>query len=187
MMKAHLYWIEGPWAGRFAIVPRPRGGDWLADEVQAWQHAGLDTIVSLLTPDEVADLDLSQEATWCQAHGIRFISFPIPDRSVPASRQAALALVHQLERALAEGERLAVHCRQGIGRSALLAACVLVAAGEEPEMAFQRISTARGCAVPETAEQQEWVKACAPALSAPGKGTDSYPIALYEIRDQSHD
>ncbi len=170
MMRAQLYWIEGPWTGRFAIVPRPRGGDWLEDEAQAWQHAGLDRVVSLLTPDEVADLDLGKEEAWCQAHGIQFVSFPIPDRSVPASRNAALALVHQLEQALAEGERIAVHCRQGIGRSALLAACVLVAVGEEPETAFQRISTARGCAVPETAEQQEWVKACAPALSAPGKG-----------------
>jgi protein-tyrosine phosphatase len=93
----------------------------------------------------------------CQAHGIQFVSFPIPDCSVPASRHAALALVHQLTQALVEGERIAVHCRQGIGRSALLAACLLVAGGEEPETAFQHISIARGCAVPETAEQWEWV------------------------------
>jgi hypothetical protein len=33
MMRAQLYWIEGPWAGHFAIVPRPRGGDWLEDEI----------------------------------------------------------------------------------------------------------------------------------------------------------
>jgi predicted protein tyrosine phosphatase len=167
-MRAQVYWIEGPWTGRLAIVPRPRGGDWLEDEVQAWQYAGLDRVVSLLTPDEVADFDLGKEAAWCQAHGIQFVSFPIPDRSVPASRNAALALVRQLEEALAEGKHIAVHCRQGIGRSALVAACVLVAVGEEPATAFQHISTARGCAVPETAEQQEWVKACVPALSAPG-------------------
>jgi len=169
-MKAQVYWIEGPWPGRLAIVPRPRGGDWLEDEVQAWQQAGLDRVVSLLTPDEVADFDLSKEEAWCQAHDLQFMSFPIPDRSVPASRNAALALGHQLEQALAAGERIAVHCRQGIGRSALLAACVLVAAGEEPETAFQHISAARGCAVPETVEQQEWVKACVPALAIPGKG-----------------
>jgi protein-tyrosine phosphatase len=164
-MKAHVYWIEGPWPGRLAIVPRPRGGDWLEDEIQAWRQAGLDRVVSLLTPDEVADLDLSKEAVWCQAHAIQFLSFPIPDRSVPASRHAVLALVQQLEQALAAGERIAVHCRQGIGRSPLLAACLLVAAGEEPDTALQQISAARGCAVPETVEQQEWVKACIPALN----------------------
>ena len=80
------------------------------------------------------------------------------------------SLVQQLEQALAAGERIAVHCRQGIGRSALLVACVLVAAGEEPDTAFQHLSAARGCAVPETVEQQEWVKACAAALAVPGKG-----------------
>ena len=121
-MKAQVYWIEGPWPGRLAIVPRPRGGDWLEDEIQAWQHAGLDRVVSLLTPDEVIDLDLSEEEPWCQAHDIQFMSFPIPDRSAPASLNAALGLVHQLAHALATGQRIAVHCRQGIGRSALLAA-----------------------------------------------------------------
>jgi predicted protein tyrosine phosphatase len=169
-MKAHVYWIEGPWPGRLAIVPRPRGGDWLEDEVWAWQQAGLDRVVSLLTPDEVADLDLNKEAAWCQVYDIQFMSFPIPDRGVPSSRNAAFTLVQQLEQALAVGERIAVHCRQGIGRSALLAACVLVAAGEEPDMAFQHISAARGCTVPETVEQQEWVKACVPARAMPGNG-----------------
>src|SRR4029453_13120873 len=121
-MKAQVYWIEGPWPGRLAIVPRPRGGDWLEDEVQAWQQAGLDRVVSLLRPDEVADFDLSKEKAWGQAHYPQFMSFPISDRSVPASRDAALALVHQLEQGLAAGERIAVHCRQGIGRVAFLAA-----------------------------------------------------------------
>lgn len=164
-MQAQVYWIEGPWRGRLAIVPRPRGGDWLADEVRAWQQIGFDRVVSLLTPDETADLDLSGEEEGCRAQEIGFMSFPIPDRSVPASRNATLALVQQLEEALIGGERVAVHCRQGIGRSGLLAACLLVAAGEEPAAAFQQIASARGCAVPETVEQREWVNACAPALA----------------------
>ncbi|MBI4639560.1 MAG: dual specificity protein phosphatase family protein [Candidatus Tectomicrobia bacterium] len=163
-MRTECYWIEGPWPGRFAIVPRPRGGDWLEEEVRSWQHAGLDMVVSLLTPDEVADFDLSQEGEWCQAYGIELISFPIPDRGVPESREASLALIHELEHALMEGKQIAVHCRQGIGRSALLAACLLIRAGEDPETAFQHISAARGCAVPDTAAQQEWVKACTPEL-----------------------
>ena len=167
VMQAKLYWIEGPWTGRLAITPRPRGGDWLGDEVRAWQQAGLDMVVSLLTPDEVADFDLGKEGEWCQAHGMAFVSFPIPDRGVPTSRKASLALVRKLEHALAEGKRIAVHCRQGIGRSALLVASLLVVSGTAPEMAFQQISASRGCAVPETAEQQEWVRAYAPELSAP--------------------
>jgi hypothetical protein len=30
-----LYWIEGPWTGRLAISARPRGWDWLQDDVAA--------------------------------------------------------------------------------------------------------------------------------------------------------
>ena len=168
--RTELYWIEGPWRGKLAILPRPRGGDWLEDEVRGWRAAGVDVVVSLLTSDEVADLDLAQEGGLCEAHGIDFRPFPIVDRSVPASRKATLEFVTKLAKLLTEGKSVAVHCRQGIGRSALLAACLLVAAGEEPETAFQHLSAARGCAVPETEEQQEWVKACAPALSVPGKG-----------------
>jgi len=164
-MKAQVYWVDGPWPGCIGIVPRPRGGDWLEGDVHAWQQAGLVRVVSLLTPSEVTDLDLSKEEGWCQTHGIQFMSFPVPDRSVPASERAVFALVHQLEHALAAGERIAVHCRQGIGRSALLVACVLVAAGHEPDAAFRHISAARGCVVPDTLEQQEWVKACVSALA----------------------
>jgi len=60
-MYTELYWIEGPWPGRLAISARPRGGDWLEDEVKSWRRAGLDIIVSLLTPDEEEALDLQRE------------------------------------------------------------------------------------------------------------------------------
>src|SRR5713101_5776373 len=143
-MKTEPYWIDGPWPGRLAIVPRPRGGDWLEDEV--------------------GDLDLAQEAELSRAKGIEFVAFPIPDRSAPLSRRATVELVKTLHKLLAEGKNVGAHCRQGIGRSAVIAACLLVFSGIEPETAFQRIHMARGCVVPETAEQREWVIACAREL-----------------------
>ncbi len=54
-----------------------------------------------------------------------------------------------------------IHCRAGIGRSGMLAACVLVKAGLDPEAALQRVSEARGCPVPDTEEQRAWVFAFA--------------------------
>src|SRR5881392_3794728 len=103
-MRAELYWIPGPWPGRLAILPRPRGGDWLADEVEAWRRAGVDVVVSLLTTDEVADLDLAAEGDLCRARGIEFLSFPIPDRGVPSSTAAVAALLTKLGDALAHGK-----------------------------------------------------------------------------------
>ena len=154
-MRTDLYWIDGPWNGRLAIAARPRGGDWLEDEVRSWRRAGLDVIVSLLTPDEVAEFDLGGEGQACRQHGVEFVSIPIPDRGVPNSRKTSLTLTHTLAERLAAGKGVAVHCRQGIGRSALLAACLLVIAGKDPETAFRRIHEARGYPMPDTSEQRE--------------------------------
>src|SRR5262245_62249708 len=149
-MRTELYWVEGPWRGRLAIMPRPRGGDWLEDEVRAWRRAGVDVVVSLLTPDEVTDLDLGQEAALCRKAGIEFRTLPVPDRGVPPAG-GVREFLHELSRLLAEGHNMAVHCRQGIGRAPLVAAALLVLSGLEPETAWQRLSAARGCPVPETA------------------------------------
>ena len=154
---ATIYPVDGPWKGQLAIVARPRGGDWLPDEVHSWRQAGLNTIVSLLTEDEVKDLNLEQEGDYCRKDDVQFIEFAIRDRSVPASRAATSHLIEQLDRALTSGRNIGVHCRQGIGRSALVAACLLVMSGLEATTAFQRISTARGLVVPETSEQRDWV------------------------------
>lgn len=156
-MKSEIYWIDGPWKGRVAILARPRGGDWLDAEVRAWAEAGLDVIVSLLTKEEIEDLNLNQEAEMLKAEGISFISFPIIDRSIPSSRNNVLDLINELDRLLAEGKSIGIHCRQGIGRSALIAASLLVRSGLEPEEAFRKVSIARGCSVPETSEQRKWV------------------------------
>jgi protein-tyrosine phosphatase len=95
------------------------------------------------------------------------MAFPIEDRSVPSSRRQTVDWAGKLDGALAEGKNLLIHCRQGIGRAALIAACLLVLAGEDPETAFQRVSAARGVAVPEKPEQQKWVTECARKLATP--------------------
>ena len=156
-MQPTIYSINGPWKGRLAIVPRPRGGDWLEDEVRAWRKAGLDVVVSLLTRDEITDLDLDQEANYCEADDLQFLELPIPDLGVPSSREAGLDLLGKLDKALTAGKSVGLHCRQGIGRSGLIAASLLVLSGLDPEMAFQRVSSARGLQVPETPEQRDWV------------------------------
>jgi protein-tyrosine phosphatase len=156
-MRTELYWINGPWLGRLAVTPRPRGGDWLEDEVRSWRKAGVDVVVSLLASDEVGEFDLSGEDELCRANGIQFNSFPIADRGVPLSKDAAAELVGRLVKSLTEGKNVAIHCRQGIGRAGLIAICVLIQSGSDPETAIQRVSAVRGCSVPETPEQRRWI------------------------------
>src|SRR5947207_15966598 len=125
-MIAEPYWIDLKSNGRLAILPRPRGGDWLEDEVSSWRDAGFDVVVSMLTSEEVEELCLEREPEFCSTERIRLIEVPIPDRGVPASGDSTLALIEELERQLQKGKTVGVHCRQGVGRSSLIAACVLV-------------------------------------------------------------
>lgn len=157
-MNTLLFTIPGPWHGTLAVVPRPRGGDWLDDEARGWRRSGIDIVVSLLESEEAGQLNLLEEGDAAEANGIRFISFPIPDRGVPASTPASLSLMTDIASALEQGRTVAVHCRQSIGRAGLVAAGVLIASGAAPDQAIETVSGARGLPIPETSEQREWVR-----------------------------
>ena len=167
-MYTELHWMEGRWPGKLAISARPRGGDWLDDELTSWRRSGVDEVVSLLTPDEVESLELQNEAAYSGDAGMQFRSFPIVDRWVPASKRDALRFIEDLDVDLTAGKNISIHCRQGIGRAGLIAASLLVARGLQPADAFARISLARGASVPETAEQRAWVEALASEFAAFG-------------------
>jgi protein-tyrosine phosphatase len=141
-----------------AIMPRPRSGDWLEDEIRRWQREGVDTVVSLLEPAEVSELGLATEADLCASQGMNFLSFPIADRGVPSSAQELDSFLAPLVRRLHGGASVAVHCRAGIGRAALTAACILVRAGIPYPLTFPAISRARRVKVPDTEQQEAWVQ-----------------------------
>ena len=62
MTRPEVYWIDLPAGVRLAIMPRPRAGDWLDDEVAGWRAEGIGVIVSLLEAGEVKELGLPREA-----------------------------------------------------------------------------------------------------------------------------
>ncbi len=158
-MRGPLYTVPGLSVGKVSIMARPRGGDWLIDEIKALHASGVDILVSLLTPTEVSEFDLAEEATFCHQQGIKYVSFAIQDRSVPPFSEQTFLFLKQLEASLSEGKHIAFHCRQGLGRAVLMAAGVLVLIGFTPEQAFNLLSRARGYTVPETEEQRAWVVA----------------------------
>jgi protein-tyrosine phosphatase len=135
----------------------PRGGDWLAEEMASWQRAGINTVVSLLTSDEEKDLELKHESQEARAQGMKFISFPIHDRQVPASESEMSVELERIDAELSAGKNVVVHCRQGIGRTGLVAACLLVTKGLSPKAAVDALTAARGNPIPETAEQRDWI------------------------------
>ena len=157
MPKTQIYWIETANPGRLAILQRPRGQDWLTDEVRLWSENGLATVVSLLEKDEQAELGLEHEAALCKEQGIRYISFPIHDRSVPPSIENTVGLLTNIRALLTKGEHVGLHCRMGIGRSGLIAASVLLFCGQDLEESWRNVANARGVDVPDTDEQRNWL------------------------------
>ena len=145
-------------------MSRPRGGDWLEDEVAGLRGAGVQVVVSLLTDEEVLELGLDQEEALCAGAGLSFRRLPIRDRDVPPLDLVTARFVGDVRDALVAGSSVVIHCRMGIGRSSLIAASALVLLGVHPDEAFVRLSAARGLAVPDTEEQRRWVTAFAGSM-----------------------
>ena len=164
-MQAKVYWTDERFPGRIAIVPRPRGSDWIEDEAAAWRKAGINVIVSMLETEEIETFELSREAEFCENNGISFFSFPVADRRVPVSEKEMFKLADKLKTLLGKGQNIGIHCRQSIGRAALMAAAIMVLFGISAEKAFQKISETRGLEVPETDEQRMWIENFAKELS----------------------
>ncbi|MGD0157285.1 MAG: hypothetical protein ABSB50_14400 [Terracidiphilus sp.] len=152
-----VFWIEGTPPVGLAIVLRPRGDDWLKDELTRIKDSGVETIVSLLDPGEARWLGLAEEGPLSEAAGMHFISYPILDVHVPAEVATFRAFVDGLANRLRAGERIGVHCRGSIGRSTVTAACTLIHLGWRARDALRAIQAARGCVVPDTEEQLRWI------------------------------
>ncbi len=61
-MRVAIYSIDRAGPGHVSVMARPRGGDWLVNEMEALREASLDTVVSLPTPSEVQELEPSTSA-----------------------------------------------------------------------------------------------------------------------------
>lgn len=157
---AKIYWI-GSSRGRLGIVERPRGGDWLSDDVSTMRAEGVNVVVSLLEQPEVIELALTQEPAECGTAGIEHMSFPIPDRGVPTNDGAADAFLESIGRKLNDGASVVIHCRQSVGRSGLVAIGLLILAGGRLTASKDAVSHARGYEVPETQAQLRWLESFA--------------------------
>ena len=112
--------VRGP--GFLAITTRPRGGDWLGDDVAALGGQGIDILVSLLGHDESRELGLADESAACEAAGLEFVSLPVPDFGTPDDAAKFIEAAIDLVRSLQGGRNIAVHLSlaQSAGQPVLL-------------------------------------------------------------------
>jgi protein-tyrosine phosphatase len=159
-MFTKIYWIhQFDNGGRLGIMARPRGDDWLADEIANLKKQNVGLLVSLLEKEEVGELGLRQQEMICKSNGIEFINFPIADRDIPKTSDKTDWLVDYLTSKLQDKTSVVIHCRMGIGRSSIIAASVLLHAGLKADNIIDNISKIRGLKVPDTDKQLKWLKA----------------------------
>lgn len=140
------YWIGDPAETKLAIVPRPRGGDWLETDLSNLKCEGIDILISILTREEEIELGLEQERELAESLGITFYSYPIPDRSTPADLSSFRAFVSDLSKAIEHGKKAGAHCRGGIGRATIVTASILIAGKWSAERALLEIEARLRCA-----------------------------------------
>lgn len=176
-MYTEPFWIPlsltEPTGARLATMARPRGGDWLEDELLHLRRLGVDLLVSALTGAEQRELDLEAEPQLAPQVGLDFLRLPIVDLGLPSSPAVYDQVTTQMAARLTAGDTVVAHCRQGIGRATLLAVGAMLRLGAVggasimgPEQALDRIAEARGRPVPDTEAQQHWCLTQAKKLRA---------------------
>jgi protein-tyrosine phosphatase len=130
-------------------------------------HYGMSTLVSLMEDFEYPLLEIADLFSQAESQGVEVVHYPIRDVSVPpADAMAGFAsLISDITARLASGETVVAHCRGGLGRTGLVAAAVLVAAGHEPERAIKAVRSARPRTL-ETRAQERYVHDFAQYLEA---------------------
>jgi protein-tyrosine phosphatase len=157
MATKEVFWIESSPPVQLAVILCPRGRDWLPHEMLRLRRSGITTVVSLLEFDEAGYLELAEESAAARHAGLDFLSYPIPDVCVPADEVGFRRFVADLAERLKNGDSIGVHCRASIGRATVTTACTLIELGWKPKAALAAVADARGCEVPNTPEQREWI------------------------------
>ncbi|MGL6109298.1 MAG: dual specificity protein phosphatase family protein [Rubrivivax sp.] len=117
----------------------------LADDLAAIEAWGASTLLSLVEAHEFARLGVPDFADAVARTRLHWLHVPIGDMQVPGAATLAAwdAQRGALRAALQRGDKVLVHCAAGLGRTGMLVARLLVAAGQTPDQAIARVRHAR--------------------------------------------
>ena len=142
-------------------MPQPTDDfDWLLDDVAvggplpepdacgAARRRGFGAVIDVRS--EAADRSAAFTAA-----GLAFLHLPTVDLGAVSAPMLDVG-VGFARSAAASGRRLLIHCQHGIGRSALVALCVLVDRGDAPLVALRRAKDARERISPSPPQYDAW-------------------------------
>jgi rhodanese-related sulfurtransferase len=154
-----------PWTPDFHWLTRDLavGGCFPAERAgELSQQHGIGAVVDLRGEDR-------DDEDALRSRGINFLHLPTPDLEAATTEMLDRGVSFARDQ-IDEGRKVLVHCQHGIGRSALLAMCVLVDQGWAPLDALSHAKDVRGVVSPSRAQYDGW----AAWLASRGKPAPDY-------------
>ncbi|MFC4636885.1 cyclin-dependent kinase inhibitor 3 family protein [Deinococcus hohokamensis] len=137
----------------------------LQADMQTLMFEGAHVIAPLIEPFEYGILGIERYDEVAGASGLSVAAYPIPDGRAPVDSAGFGAYLEGLLEHLLNGQVVVVHCRGGLGRAGLVAACLLVQMGLDPDASIRLVRHTRSPHAIETAEQEAFVQHFAGQLS----------------------
>jgi len=133
----------------------------LDQDLAAIKNWGAVALVTLVEDFELEVLCVGQLPQKAQAIGLEWHHLPIMNRDAPYLEFEEKWIVsgQRLRVQLRKGERVVLHCKNGLGRTGMIAARLLVELGESPDSAIKRVRAARPGAI-ETSIQEQHIYQC---------------------------
>ena len=166
---ANCYWVV---PGKLLAGEYPGGASPEAtrERLRRLTEAGIAGFIDLTQPGELASYQAELPA------GVDYVRKPIPDHGLPEERSHMAGILDSVRKALDSPRPVYLHCRAGIGRTGMVAGCLLAEQGLGGEGALAEINrlwqqSARSelwPSIPETDAQVEYVRRW--AAPAAGEG-----------------
>lgn len=166
------YWVL---PGRLLVGEHPSYPSRAAvgERLERFIQAGVTCFVDLTEPREIPTYQSSLPAMSWTGRAVEYLREPIRDHGLPEDREVVVRVLGRIDAALGAGHVVYLHCRAGIGRSALVAGCWLASRRGTSEYALDELQDAWAQSakselwpvVPETDEQAAFVRDWAPQQS----------------------
>ncbi len=183
------YWVE---PDRILAGEHPAGvtEEATLERLRRLLDAGVDCFIDLTDPIEFDSYQRLLAALPAK-RDVVCLRKPIPDHGLPESAEKMQEILDALDGALADGRRVYLHCRAGIGRTNLVAGCWIASHGGGGQAALERLNRDwRGSArshtwpsVPETDAQIGYVRSWKSPRSGRGAAAANIAVAR-ELRNR---
>lgn len=143
-------------AGQLYLHSMPGRYDLWKEFFSEAKKGGVNLVVSLAPEDEIKE---KSPDYWKAIEANRLPcsrkSIPIPDYGIPDNKEDFVVRTEKVGQLLSDGDSVLIHCGAGVGRTGIVAICILVSLGmslKESELAVKTAGSG-----PETDKQRSFI------------------------------